>query len=204
MSVRILLTSHDRCWSVGSLPYLLCHLSSDLRVCKRLRYLVWPARPSAHQRTQLPILCSPLDWCQTRCLPVASRCPVWALVAAAIQSCRGHDHDDDLPKGPLVNGRCTIVLGSCYAWRHGAQPPDIPNFEGRKKLTATAAIALGRARAQSKICQLSAQLDVSAGAQLGLGLGFITGIDKLSLATAPWSHGNMRLYGTLGLSTWNT
>jgi hypothetical protein len=25
MSVRISFTSHDRCWSVGSLPYLLCH-----------------------------------------------------------------------------------------------------------------------------------------------------------------------------------
>ena len=27
MSDRTLLTSHDRCWSVGSLPYLLCHLT---------------------------------------------------------------------------------------------------------------------------------------------------------------------------------
>ena len=27
MSDRTLLTSHARCWIVGSLPYLLCHLS---------------------------------------------------------------------------------------------------------------------------------------------------------------------------------
>ncbi len=27
ISVRILFTSHDRCWSVGSLPNLLCHLA---------------------------------------------------------------------------------------------------------------------------------------------------------------------------------
>ena len=27
MSVRILLISHERCWIVGSFPYLLCHLA---------------------------------------------------------------------------------------------------------------------------------------------------------------------------------
>ena len=28
MSDRTLLTSHARCWIVGSLPYLLCHLTT--------------------------------------------------------------------------------------------------------------------------------------------------------------------------------
>ena len=28
MSVRILFSSHDRCWIVGSLPYLPCHLTT--------------------------------------------------------------------------------------------------------------------------------------------------------------------------------
>ena len=28
ISVRILFSSHARCWIVGSLPYLLCHLTT--------------------------------------------------------------------------------------------------------------------------------------------------------------------------------
>jgi hypothetical protein len=42
MSVRILHTSHDRCWTVGSLPYLLCHLAT------------W--QPKTDQRTWPPIM----------------------------------------------------------------------------------------------------------------------------------------------------
>ena len=28
MSIRILFTSHDHCWSMGSRPYLACHLAT--------------------------------------------------------------------------------------------------------------------------------------------------------------------------------
>ena len=47
MSVRILLISQDRCWTVGSLPYLLILAlpSSDLPVSERLSSL---ASPSDH------------------------------------------------------------------------------------------------------------------------------------------------------------
>ena len=56
MSVRILFTSHDRCWSVGSLPYLLCHLDSDLRVSEHHRhsFTEWPNGKSAPFFLQAP------------------------------------------------------------------------------------------------------------------------------------------------------
>ena len=44
MSVRILFTSHDRCWSVGSLSYLPCHLAT----CASASVVGSLASPSDH------------------------------------------------------------------------------------------------------------------------------------------------------------
>ena len=49
--VRILLTSHDRCWSVRSRPYLPCHLAT----CASAR-TAWPARYTTHRRSRVPTL----------------------------------------------------------------------------------------------------------------------------------------------------
>ena len=38
VSVRILFTSHDRCWSVGSHPYFLCHLEALERSARTVIY----------------------------------------------------------------------------------------------------------------------------------------------------------------------
>ena len=55
MSVRILLTSHDRCWSVGSLPYVPALPSSDLRRSERLSSLASSSDHSLWNPTTHPL-----------------------------------------------------------------------------------------------------------------------------------------------------